>query len=104
IYSMFLFYINDQNVETRIFFIKIFLSYDPDIDDFKKIPIEPIVRTYSNSEVPVIDADIRFLEQLVSCDFMRNRPIHQLYIKNLIVEKKRIKKEIKLKEYQENID
>jgi hypothetical protein len=104
IYGMFLFYINDQNVETRIFFIKMFLNYYPDIDDFKKIPIEPIVRTYSNSEVPVIDAEISFLEQLVLSDFMRNRPIHQLYIKNLIDEKKRIKKEIELKEYQENID
>lgn len=101
---MFLFYINDQNAETRIFFIKMFLNYYPDIDDFKKIPIEPFVRTSSNSEVPVIDADINFLEQLVSCDFMRNRLIHQLHIKNLIEEKKRIKKETKLKEYQEDID
>lgn len=104
IYSMFLFYINDQNVETRIFFIKIFLNYDSNIDDFKKIPIESIVRSYSNSEVPVIDADIRFLEQLASCDFMRNHPIHQLHIKNLIDDKKRYKKRTKLKEYQENID
>lgn len=103
IQNIFLYYISNQKVETRQYFIQIFLEYDSDIDDFKNIDILPTSYSFSNSEVPLIDADIDFLTHLTSCDFINNLFDHKLYIHDMITIKCQHKKQIQLKEYKEDL-
>ncbi|MDI6502438.1 AAA family ATPase [Leuconostoc suionicum] len=103
IQNIFRYYISNQNVETRQYFIQIFLKSDSDIDDFKKIDILPTSYSFSNSEVPLIDADIDFLTHLTSCDFIKNFFDHELYIHDMIAKKCQYKRQIQLKEYQEDL-
>ncbi|MDI6650566.1 MULTISPECIES: AAA family ATPase [Leuconostoc] len=103
IQNIFRYYISNQNVETRQYFIQIFLESDSDIHDFKKIDILPTSYSFSNSEVPLIDADIDFLTHLTSCDFINILFDHELYIHDMIAKKCQYKKQIQLKEYKEDL-
>jgi hypothetical protein len=102
--DIFFYYISNQSEDTREFFIEIFLKYDSNIDDFKSINILPTSHSFSGSEVPLINADINFLTRLTSVDFIKCLLHHDIYIHDQINKKRQYKKEVQLREYQENLE
>lgn len=89
--------------QKRIEYIKLFLERNKDINAFKKIPIFPGMRSWSGSEVPLIEKDIDFLEKLekemVGIDFLEHRLFIQEWIKSQEKYKQKVLKEEYLREF-----
>lgn len=86
----------------RIDFVKIFLEKNSKFDMFKKIPLFPSSRSWSGSEIPLIEKDISFLQtlldEILGVDYLE----HRLYLKERINSKKQYKQNVLKQEYMEN--
>lgn len=86
----------------RLEYIKEFLEKNNSFDMFKKIPLFPSLRSWSGSEVPLIEKDIEFLQKLLDeisgVDYLE----HKLYLKDWISGKKQYKQKVLKREYMEN--
>ena len=88
--------------EMRIEYIKEFLQKNSDCAMFKKIPLFPNFRSWSGSEVPLIESDITFLQKLLDEISGVNYLEHKLYLKEKISDEKQYKQKILKREYMEN--
>lgn len=86
----------------RLEYIKEFLEKNNSFDMFKKIPLFPSSRSWSGSEVPLIEKDIEFLQksldEISGVDYLE----HKLYLKEWIRGKKQYKQKVLKREYMEN--
>lgn len=86
----------------RLEYIKEFLEKNNSFDMFKKISLFPSSRSWSGSEVPLIEKDIEFLQKLLDeisgVDYLE----HKLYLKERIRGKKQYKQKVLKREYMEN--
>ena len=73
--------------ERRIKLLSQFLSNNKNLDDFKELQIEPIMRSWSGSEVPVIQERIDYFERILSLlnsvDLLPHRNYIELRIQGL---------------------
>lgn len=88
--------------KNRIEFVKIFLEKNSNFDMFKKISLFPSSRSWSGSEVPLIEKDINFLETLLEEITGVEYLEHRLYLKEWIESKKVYKQKVIKQEYMEN--
>lgn len=88
--------------EKRLEYVKDFLAKNSNFDMFKRIPLFPSSRSWSGSEVPLIENDIKFLQELLDevsgVDYLE----HRLYLKEWINGKKQYKQKVLKKEYMDN--
>ena len=88
----------------RLEYIKGFLEKNSNFDMFTKILLFPSSRSWSGSEVPLIEKDIEFLQKLADeisgVDYLE----HKLYLKEWISDKKQYKQKVLKKEYMENFE
>lgn len=88
----------------RLEYIKGFLEKNSNFDMFTKISLFPSSRSWSGSEVPLIEKDIEFLQKLADeisgVDYLE----HKLYLKEWISDKKQYKQKILKREYMENFE
>lgn len=86
----------------RIEFIKVFLEQNCSFTMFEKLSLFPSSRSWSGSEIPLIERDINFLQSLLDelsgVDYLE----HRMYIKERISSKKQYKQEVLKREYMEN--
>lgn len=86
----------------RVEYIKEFFGKNSNFDMFKKISLFPSSRSWSGSEVPLIEKDIEFLQKLLDeisgVDYLE----HKLYIKERISDMKQYKQKVLKREYMEN--
>lgn len=86
----------------RLEYIKGFLEKNSNFDMFTKISLFPSSRSWSGSEVPLIEKDIEFLQKLADeisgVDYLE----HKLYLKEWISDKKQYKQKVLKREYMEN--
>ena len=86
----------------RLEYIKEFLEKNSNFDMFTKISLFPSSRSWSGSEVPLIEKDIDFLQKLAEeisgVDYLE----HKLYLKECISDKKKYKQKVLKREYMEN--
>ena len=86
----------------RVKFIKEFLGKNSNVDVFKNLYLFPSSRSWSGSEVPLIEKDIDFLQDLLNeisgVDFLE----HKLYLKKWISSKKKYKEKVLQQEYMES--
>lgn len=87
------------NVEIKIEFLLYFIAKNNNIETFKRLAIEPRMRSWSGSEIPLLEKDIKVYQQLLEgiegIKFIK----HKKYLKEKIeFLKERIKK-IEKKEY-----
>ncbi len=90
--------------ESRIELIEYFLNVNKDVEMFKKLHLFPWEKSWSGSEVPLIENEITFLEQLMksinSIDYIE----HKAYLKDYIAHKERYKQDVLVREYLEDQD
>ena len=88
----------------RLEYIKGFLEKNSNFDMFTKISLFPSSRSWSGSEVPLIEKDIEFLQKLADeisgVDYLE----HKLYLKEWISDKKQYKQKVLKREYMENFE
>ena len=88
----------------RLEYIKEFLEKNSNFDMFTKISLFPSSRSWSGSEVPLIEKDIEFLQKLADeisgVDYLE----HKLYLKEWISDKKQYKQKVLKREYMENFE
>lgn len=86
----------------RIEFIKVFLEQNSSFTMFEKISLFPSSRSWSGSEIPLIESDISFLQSLLDeisgVDYLE----HRMYIKERISGMKQYKQKVLKREYMEN--
>lgn len=94
-------YICQLDTETKIESLLYFISKNNNIEDFKVLNIEPITRTWSGSEIPLLEKDIetykKLLENIKGIKFIK----HEKYLKERIEILKKEIKGIEKKEYIE---
>lgn len=85
-------------------FILYFIDINKDIEIFKEIGLFPRFKSWSGSEVPLIEKEIIFLKELI--DSMRGIKYieHKAYLKELILNKEKYKQQILVREYLEDRD
>lgn len=94
-----------QNEEFRIECVNEFLKNNNSFKDFQQLHLTPMSRSWSGSQVPMIDLDIQFYEKLSrssnlsGLDFLEHKEYLYEHIRNL----ESYKKSVKLREYQEEI-
>lgn len=90
--------------ESRIELISYFLNINKDVEMFKKLLFFPGVKSWSGSEVPLIEDEITFLDQLMksinSIDYIE----HKAYLKDCIAHKEKYKQDVLVREYLEEQD
>lgn len=102
-YKLFL-VVGNQNDNARAEYIIEFLKKNKSFVDFKEINLFPTTESWSGSEVPRIDHKIIFLqnilknETLKGLDFIRHRD----YLNQLLGFKTKQKKDIQIREYQDD--
>lgn len=88
----------------RIEIILYFLNVNKNIEIFKLISLFPTVMSWSGSEVPLIEKEISFLNQLIDnisgIDYIE----HKAYLKELIFNKEKYKQQVLVREYLEDRD
>lgn len=88
----------------RLEYIKGFLEKNNNFDMFTKISLFPSSRSWSGSEVPLIEKDIEFLQKLADeisgVDYLE----HKLYLKEWISDRKQYKQKVLKREYMENFE
>ena len=89
--------------EWEIEYILEFIRINKSIDDFKKIDMFPLIRSWSGSEIPLINSEIKFLEELrdkiSGLDYIE----HKKYLNERIECRSKWKHEVEIKEYLNNI-
>lgn len=90
--------------QSRIELIAYFLNINKDVEMFKKLLLFPVEKSWSGSEVPLIEDEITFLELLMksinSIDYIE----HKAYLKDYIAHKERYKQDVLVREYLEDQD
>lgn len=85
--------------EKRLEYIKVFLERNSDVDMFKKISIFSNSQSWSESEVPLIEKEIEFLQGLLNelsgIDYLE----HKQYLKEWIRGEKQYKQKVLQREY-----
>ncbi len=71
----------------RVSFYKMFLDHNDNIDDFKKLSLEPSSRTWSGSLVPILEKEKAFLEKIKSYCIKKRLFEHNRYLQSLISHK-----------------
>jgi len=88
--------------EKKLKYIMKFLKKNSDLAMFQKLPFFSSSRSWSDSEVPLIESEIKFLQILLGeisgVDYLE----HRLYLKEQINYKKQYKQEILKREYLQN--
>lgn len=88
--------------EKKLKYIMKFLEKNSDLATFQKLPFFSSSRSWSDSEVPLIESEIKFLQTLLGeisgIDYLE----HKLYLKEQINYKKQYKQEILKREYLQN--
>lgn len=88
--------------KSRIELISYFLNVNKDVEMFKKLPLFAGENSWSGSQVPLIEDEITFLEQLMksinSIDYIE----HKAYLKDYISHKERYKQDVLVREYLED--
>lgn len=90
--------------EKRLEYIKGFLEKNSVFDMFSKIPLLPSFRSWSGSEVPLIEEDIEFLQKLADEISGVNYLEHKLYLKEWISDMKQYKQKVLKREHIENFE
>lgn len=89
-------------LEKKLKYIMKFLKKNSDLAMFQKLPFFSSSRSWSDSEVPLIESEIKFLQILLGeisgVDYLE----HRLYLKEQINYKKQYKQEILKREYLQN--
>lgn len=85
-------------------FILYFININKNIKMFKEIGLFPRFKSWSGSEVPIIEKEIIFLNELI--DSMRGIHYieHKAYLKELILNKEKYKQQVLVREYLEDRD
>ena len=85
-------------------FILYFININKNIEIFKEIGLFPRFKSWSGSEVPLIEKEIIFLNELI--DSMRGIHYieHKAYLKELILNKEKYKQQVLVREYLEDRD
>ncbi|WP_428604190.1 hypothetical protein [Sedimenticola sp.] len=96
-YMCFLFsVVSGFSLERKLVFYKSFLDKNKSFDDFKEIPYEPIISSWSESAVPMLQEKIDFLEEIVqlcnSVELLKHRQFLEQRIQEI---RNRIQKEKK---------
>lgn len=92
----------NSNEEIRRKIILRFLEYNTNVDDFKKINLLSLLRSWSGSEVALIEKDINYLQSIV--DDLRGIKYleHKAYSHEYIDNRVRYKEKVLLEEYLDN--
>lgn len=89
--------------EWEIEFILEYLKINKSIDDFKELHLLPLIRSWSGSEIPLINREINFLsglkERLIGIEFLD----HKQYLNEEIDKMERYKARVEIQEYLENV-
>ncbi len=73
--------------DQRIPFYECFLEHNNNVDNFKKLSLEPSTRTWSGSLVPVLEREKAFLEEIKSYCIKKRLFKHNKYLQDLITNK-----------------
>jgi hypothetical protein len=88
--------IADFPADRRCFHITTFLKHNNNFEDFKELPLEPLIWSYSGSAVPMLQGKIDYYESLISVcntiDFLKHRQFLEQKISYLRTEIEREKK------------
>lgn len=97
-------FVSFQNTDIRIEYIREFLLSNENFKDFESIPLFPGSKGWTGSEVPSIDNDISFLQNLKERDFLSGIKFieHRAYIQECITGKELYKRKVQLLEYRED--
>lgn len=81
-----------------------FLNINKNIEIFKKIKLFPRLKSWSGSEVPLIEKEIIFLNELIDSMSGIHYIEHKAYLKELILNKEKYKQQVLVSEYLEDRD
>ena len=70
--------------EKRKYFVELFLKYNKEFDDFKRLKMEPDVSSWTGSAVPIYQAKIDYWDSLLSLCNTADLLQHRLYIERHI--------------------
>lgn len=85
-------------------FILYFLNINKNIEIFKKIKLFPRIRSWSGSEVALIEEEIIFLNELIDSISGIHYIEHKAYLKEIVLNKEKYKQQVLVREYLEDID
>lgn len=85
-------------------FILYFLNINKNIEIFKEIALFPTSKSWSGSEVPLIEKEIIFLNELIDSINGIDYIEHKAYLKELILNKEKYKQKVLVREYLEDRD
>ena len=78
-----------------------FLSFNKNIEDFKNMYLFPLMRSWSGSEIPIINEELDFLyklkNQISGTDYIG----HKSFIEKIIREREKYKEQVEIREYIE---
>jgi hypothetical protein len=79
--------ISELAIERRFEYIKFFLNYNQDFEDFRKIPIIPTSYSWTNSAIPLYSLWINLLEQLLpflnGMKFIKHKKLVEDYLSGI---------------------
>lgn len=101
IHKIFFYYISNDNADNKLFFIDVFLQHNKNFSDFQTLPLLPTYQFFSGSEIPLIDAQIGFLELLLNSDSLKYKFENKHFIMKKIQEIQKHRLDAKFSEYQE---
>lgn len=85
-------------------FILYFLDINKNVEIFKKIELFPTIRLWSGSQVPIIEKEIKFLDELINSMSGIHYIEHKAYLKELILNKEKYKQQVLVQEYLYDMD
>lgn len=85
-------------------FILYFLNINKNIEIFKEIKLFPSMKSWSGSQVPLIEKEIIFLNELIDSMNGIDYIEHKAYLKELILNKEKYKQQVLVLEYLEDRD
>ncbi|WP_282799079.1 hypothetical protein [Lactococcus lactis] len=102
-YKLFL-VVGNQNDSARAEYIIEFLKKNKSFVDFKEINLFPTTESWSGSEVPRIDHKIIFLQNILKNETLKGLDFicHRDYLNQLLRFKTKQKKDIQIREYQDD--
>lgn len=104
-HDLFFYFISNQSVPSRIYYISVFLSFNNHLSDFKKLAVTPTQAEWTGSEVPFIDHQIDFINNLIKEPFLNGLEFmeHRLNLSDRVAALEKYKRKIQLQEFEENI-
>ena len=104
-HKIFFYYISINNEDVRLRYLEQFLKYNNKYEDFKRLSIIPTTSSWSGSQIPLLDRDIVFLDTLMKSESLKgiNFIDHREYLESYKASLKKRKKDILVREFQEEI-